>query len=127
MNGTERKALSHGLCEVAVDAARGKPSKKVLYAIGRLVRAVELIEDMAARIEDLERKQPQYRGTWKAGCMYSQGSFITHDGSVFCAMQDTDTKPGTDATWQLAVKRGRDGRVDHHFARTATRPNGGAA
>lgn len=42
--------------------------------------------------------------------MYADNAVVSHDGSMFIALQSTDTEPGTDATWQLAVKRGRDAR-----------------
>jgi hypothetical protein len=42
--------------------------------------------------------------------MYAEESFVTSDGSIWHANQSTDTKPGTDNNWTLAVKKGRDGR-----------------
>jgi hypothetical protein len=67
--------------------------------------------ELEARVADLESRVVNFRycGVWKAG-EYRQGNFATHDGSVFHANVDTKSKPGTDATWTLACKRGKDGR-----------------
>lgn len=48
-----------------------------------------------------------YRGTWRKGD-YLKGDVVTWGGSSFTARVDTASKPETDDTWQLAVKRGRD-------------------
>jgi hypothetical protein len=74
------------------------------------VMGVGRMEGMKARLAELERTRPEYRGIWKARTMYARGSFVTSAGSVWCATEDTDSKPGSDATWTLAVKRGRDGK-----------------
>jgi len=51
-----------------------------------------------------------YRGIWRAG-VFQCGDVVTYDGSMFVATQDTDTVPGTpNSGWQLATKRGRDGK-----------------
>lgn len=50
-----------------------------------------------------------YRGVWKAGD-YLKGDTVTWGGSTFIALQDTSEKPETNGHWQLAVKRGRDGK-----------------
>lgn len=47
-----------------------------------------------------------YRGVWEQQS-YEKGDSVTFDGSVFIAQADTSSKPGTDDTWRLAVKRGR--------------------
>lgn len=52
---------------------------------------------------------PIYRGVWKEGA-YKRGDTVTWGGSQFTAVRDTDAKPEMDGSWQLSVKRGRDGR-----------------
>lgn len=47
-----------------------------------------------------------YRGVWDQQS-YEKGDSVTFDGSMFVAQVDTSSKPGTDDTWRLAVKRGR--------------------
>lgn len=50
-----------------------------------------------------------YRGVWKA-VDYLQGDTVTWGGSMFTATKDTSSKPETDDSWKLAVKKGRDGK-----------------
>jgi hypothetical protein len=52
---------------------------------------------------------PIYRGVWKPGA-YLAGDSVTFGGSVFIARKSTEAKPETSDDWQLAVKRGRDGK-----------------
>jgi len=66
--------------------------------------------------EDAERKAAAsltlptmvYRGVWAEG-EFKAHDTVTHNGSLFVALEDTTDKPGT-AAWKLAAKRGRDGR-----------------
>lgn len=51
-----------------------------------------------------------YQGIWAPGRNYKRGDVSTHDGSVWLAQVDTNTKPGSDADWRLMVKKGRDGK-----------------
>lgn len=51
-----------------------------------------------------------YRGVWRSGA-YEQGDAVTFGGSIFIAKRATSAKPETSGDdWQLAVKRGRDGK-----------------
>ena len=52
----------------------------------------------------------KYFGTWKADNEYDEGAVVTHDGSGFIAKKSTREKPGTSDSWQLFVKRGKDGK-----------------
>ena len=52
----------------------------------------------------------KYRGVWTAANEYGEGDVTTHDGSAFIAKKDTRDKPGTNDSWQLFVKRGKDGK-----------------
>lgn len=51
----------------------------------------------------------QYRGIWREGD-YESGDIVTWAGSAFVATRDTKSKPETDDSWRLFVKRGRDGK-----------------
>jgi hypothetical protein len=69
------------------------------------------------RIERLERETAElkaapltYRGVWKMRTTYAAGTAITYGGSMWVATEPTDSKPGSDDSWQLAVKRGRDAK-----------------
>ena len=50
-----------------------------------------------------------YRGVYTPG-EYTAGDAATHGGSVWIARRETQEKPGDGDDWQLAVKRGRDGK-----------------
>lgn len=65
---------------------------------------------LEARIYALEKKGAalRYCGAYDAGNAYAEGNFVTHDGSIWHANAATTSRPGTDATWTLAVKHGRD-------------------
>ena len=52
----------------------------------------------------------KYRGIWNADNQYNEGDVATHDGSAFIAKKSTRDKPGTNDSWQLMVKRGRDAK-----------------
>lgn len=51
-----------------------------------------------------------YRGVHQQGKPYQRGDSVTFQGSTWIAMRDTGSKPETDDSWRLAVKRGRDGK-----------------
>lgn len=51
-----------------------------------------------------------YRGIYTAGQQYVRGDVVTWGGSSWTCREDTTDKPGDSPAWQLAVKRGRDGR-----------------
>jgi hypothetical protein len=50
-----------------------------------------------------------YKGVWSAGD-FLKGDMVTFGGSVFVAKRDTNSRPESDDSWQLCVKRGRDGK-----------------
>jgi hypothetical protein len=53
---------------------------------------------------------PLFRGVWSEN-EYQRGDMVIRDGSLFVALKDTVTVPGTaNSNWQLATKRGRDGK-----------------
>ncbi len=79
-------------------------------------RAKPLTERLDAaerRIAALESRGPNladaYRGAWMYGS-YKRGALVTHSGSIFLALKDTDEKPATSDAWKLVVKAGRDGK-----------------
>ena len=70
---------------------------------------------LRARVKDLEQQSKQskgmkYCGVWSPVEQYDAGDCVTQDGSVWHANQTTRSKPGTDNSFTLAVKRGRDGK-----------------
>ena len=83
---------------------------RLMERAGHAVR--EALEPLQKKIGELEQRigQMKYHGPWQAKRTYVTGSFVTSDGSVWHANEDTFSRPGTDATWTLACKRGRDGK-----------------
>lgn len=66
-----------------------------------------------AQVVALELPVPLYRGVWQKSAAYTRGDCVTFGGSLWHANGPAapDTKPGDGSTtWQLAVKRGQDGR-----------------
>jgi hypothetical protein len=62
---------------------------------------------LSRRIDELERRQMKFVGVWRAGQSYEPGSLATHSGSLWHANRSTaGSRPGTDDSWVLAVKRG---------------------
>lgn len=54
-----------------------------------------------------------YRGVWEAGRTYQAGEAVTWGGSLWIAKSETTAKPedhGAVRAWQLAVKRGAEGK-----------------
>jgi hypothetical protein len=75
--------------------------------IGKFVgKAIKPLQD---RIAELESAPTKFVGTWVAGT-YAARSIVSYAGSMWHANEQTDTKPGTSASWTLCVKRGRDGK-----------------
>ena len=69
--------------------------------------------ELIKRVADLERRpQVEFKGVWREGQAYPRGAMVSHQGSTWCAMNDHPGRPGEPSSnWQLAVKRGRDGKV----------------
>lgn len=57
------------------------------------------------------RPSLKYEGVFDAQKVYTVGSFVTDDGSLWCCMEAcVGVRPGNSGAWQLAVKRGRDAK-----------------
>jgi hypothetical protein len=68
------------------------------------------IEELREQVEGLREKSLLYLGTWSSSHTYHAGASVTHDGSLWVCRAQTKDRPGRSDAWQLAVKRGRDGR-----------------
>ena len=70
-----------------------------------------VIKDLRGRVSELEAR-PEFvdKGVFREGNAYSAGHGVTHDGSYWLAQRATMARPGSNADWRLAVKRGRDGK-----------------
>jgi hypothetical protein len=64
------------------------------------------IGDLKARIAELETRTLKYVGVYVDGKVYHPGEMTSHAGSLWHCEGTTQSKPGADASWKLAVKRG---------------------
>lgn len=80
---------------------------------------IEVLEQRIAALED-KMAQWRYCGVWSEGQQCEVGNFVTHEGSLFTCLWSTQSKPGTDSSWQLCCKRGKDGRDGKDLPRQAT-------
>jgi hypothetical protein len=71
-----------------------------------------LNQQLTDRIKVLEdRPDLRYSGVWQQDQVYGSGNFVTDGGSLWHAKRaSVGERPGVGDAWQLAVKRGRDGR-----------------
>ncbi len=60
-----------------------------------------------ARILQLEaRPVPVYRGTYEESKGYPANCLVTYASTLWRSMMPTSSAPGSDPSWQLAVKKG---------------------
>lgn len=76
---------------------------------GRTV-ILRLADEQVAKEFQLQFPVVIDRGVFKADQSYEAGDGVTWAGSFWIAQTATTSKPGEDATWRLAVKKGRDGK-----------------
>lgn len=90
----------------------GKPPLGMILINGSAVTAcLRLIRSLDSRIAEMEAKKSiEYRGIWSSSEYYCKGDFVTWGGSMWHANTNTRSKPGTDATWRMAVKSGKDAK-----------------
>jgi hypothetical protein len=63
-----------------------------------------------AEVFELELPVLVYRGVYAVERVYRPGDCVTFGGSAWVCHCLTSTRPGEGDEWQLAVKRGRDGK-----------------
>jgi hypothetical protein len=79
------------------------------------------IDAIEARICEVEKRGLKYCGAWDAAESYRAGDAVTWAGSLYIAKNAaTGVQPGlsTDDSrvWQMAVKKGKDGRDSRSVA-----------
>ena len=81
----------------------------VLESVGDVV--VEALAQRDAKIKSLqdELAARTYASVWQPG-PYKRHNTVTYKGSLRICLADTHSAPGTSESWQLAVRKGRDGR-----------------
>ena len=74
----------------------------------RLEKRVAILERCLAERDPSSTKSlaDAYRGTYLAGTKYARGELLTHGGSLWLCMSDTQAVPGDSSDWRLVVKRG---------------------
>lgn len=107
------------LVERAVAMAKGSTAARMaglLFELRHLALRLDVAaarrKALADRIAALEaRPELSYEGTHAAGKAYRRNHAVTHRGSLWiCRAETTTADPGSSADWQLACKRGADGR-----------------
>lgn len=63
------------------------------------------------------------KGYWREGFKAKAGDAWTHEGSLWVAMKDTETKPGADqSAWFMAARHGKDGETVVKKVRSGPQP-----
>ena len=72
-------------------------------------RIAAAVQPLESRVVELEARE--YQGVWEHDKTYAKGAMVTHDGSLWIARSASiSVRPGTTPVWQLAIRKGRDGR-----------------
>ena len=73
--------------------------------------ALDQIDELTRRIAEIENKPVlRYLGVWEQQRQYNEQNVVTCEGGMWVCRTATRSRPGSDSTWQLAVKRGRNGK-----------------
>ena len=77
-----------------------------------LLKRIAVLEKSMMALQAVQSKSlaDSFRGTWQPGIPYERGSLVTWDGSLWLTLDATETKPGSNESWRLITKRGRDGK-----------------
>ncbi|MCR9104735.1 MAG: carbohydrate-binding family V/XII protein [Gammaproteobacteria bacterium] len=91
--------------------------KQLIGGMGEVVRDVnsDLESRLDAKLAALEERMTTginladcYQGAHHLGKGYRRGNLVTHQGSLWLCMADSDERPGQSSAWRLIVKRGKD-------------------
>jgi hypothetical protein len=88
----------------------GDLKKLLTESFNAVKREVTALRDRIAELEN--RPSLEYAGVWEATKTYGRNDAVSWAGSIWIARRDDNLKkPGlVGSGWQLAVKRGRDGK-----------------
>ena len=84
--------------------ADGIATREEIETIARAATEGQWREYQARSWVDLDR------GVWRNGETYHRADIATWDGNTWGAVRETTSQPGTDDSWRLIAKKGRDGR-----------------
>lgn len=77
----------------------------------RIVRISVQRGEESIHLVDIKLSHPLHKGVFVEGVEYARGDQVTRDGCAWIALKESPQgKPGSSDDWQLAVKKGRDGR-----------------
>lgn len=113
-----------GIIRASRDTDPGEPLKSGWDVVVRGVSAIEVhqldagefaiksvLTGGASHITKAHFPTMEYKGVWKeSNGQYKKGHTVTQSGSLWVCLADTADKPGTSDSWQLAAKRGTDGK-----------------
>jgi hypothetical protein len=109
---TKTKALAHktGAGRILCAFVEALPAVLHTHVAKTLLPFVKVLRGIDTRTTTIEsRSWLKYRGVWTEQEQYNEGDLATDHGSLWFARRSTRTRPPS-ADWQLAAKRGRDGR-----------------
>ena len=66
----------------------------------------EIRAEVEERIRAVETRTLRYVGTHTEGRQYVPGEMVSHGGSLWHAETSTVSRPGSDSSWRLCLKRG---------------------
>lgn len=84
--------------------------QKLDSVINPLLTRLDEIDARVSKAENQARSM-RYSGVYDPETKYFAGNFVTSNGSLWTALRENKgERPGECDAWQLAVKRGRDGK-----------------
>lgn len=104
--------LRRAMADLVRDFGSPNVGPHVALTIAVVMSTAKAIEALHQRIAELEnRPTMRYCGTHVPGKAYEPGAMVTSSGSLWACTAPTTARPGDGAPgWQLAAKKGRDGR-----------------
>lgn len=97
---------------------RSRDIQVIVEAIAPVLHehVIKLLDSKCAKLQERvaeleQRRGMRFRGVWNQHDQYDEGDFATDHGAGWVAKCLTRQRPDYGCSdWQLAVKRGRDGR-----------------
>jgi hypothetical protein len=71
---------------------------------------ISFVRELVAAEVEKQTKEIRYRGVWQPGEQYRKNNSCTYDGGFWMCLRDTQGNPGLSLDWQLAVRKGKDGK-----------------
>ena len=112
------RKLAHITSElVEKDQSDKAQIRLILQTVGRFVGVQvkplqKQIEELKARLEEIEKRGVDFRGIYQRSCEYRRGSLVSHDHSVWACIEDAAVNKSPAAfpsRWQMVLRGdGRD-------------------